>query len=157
MHDIRAIRDNPAAFDAAMARRGLSGVSSEVLAIDEARRTKITAAEAAQAERNAASKEVGAAKAKGDEAEFERLRTLVAAKKEEIARKGGNAISHFIPDDFAPLLLQLPLWIPNLPFLPSSTLQSGLLLMDKTRRGKKKIPGIFLSFFPPKSFEVCLV
>ena len=86
MHDIRAIRDNPDAFDAAMARRGLSGVSSEVLAIDEARRTKITAAEAAQAERNAASKEVGAAKAKGDDAEFERLRALVAAKKDEIAR-----------------------------------------------------------------------
>ena len=86
MHDIRAIRENPADFDAKMARRGLSGVSSEVLAIDEARRAKITAAEAAQAERNAASKEVGAAKAKGDEAEFERLRALVGEKKNEIAR-----------------------------------------------------------------------
>ena len=41
MHDIRAIRENPAAFDAAMARRGLSGVSSEVLEIDTARRAKI--------------------------------------------------------------------------------------------------------------------
>ncbi|MEM9425755.1 MAG: serine--tRNA ligase [Pseudomonadota bacterium] len=86
MHDIRAIRENPDAFDAAMARRGLSGMSSEILAIDEARRAKITAAEAAQAERNAASKEVGAAKAKGDEAEFERLRALVTEKKDEIAR-----------------------------------------------------------------------
>ncbi len=86
MHDIRAIRENPDRFDAQMARRGLSGVSSEVLAIDTARREKIAAAEAAQAERNAASKEVGAAKAKGDEAEFERLRTLVAEKKDEIAR-----------------------------------------------------------------------
>lgn len=85
MHDIRAIRENPEKFDAAMARRGLSGVSSEVLAIDEARRAKITAAEAAQADRNAASKEVGAAKAKGDEAEFERLRALVAEKKTAIA------------------------------------------------------------------------
>ena len=46
MHDIRAIRENPTDFDAKMARRGLSGVSSEVLAIDEARRAKITAAEA---------------------------------------------------------------------------------------------------------------
>ena len=86
MHDIRAIRENPEAFDAAMARRGHSGVSSEVLAIDTARRAKITAAEAAQAERNTASKEVGAAKARGDEAEFERLRALVADKKDEIAR-----------------------------------------------------------------------
>jgi seryl-tRNA synthetase len=86
MHDIRAIRENPAAFDAAMARRGLSGLSSQILALDEARRSRITSAEAAQADRNAASKEVGAAKAKGDEAEFERLRALVAAKKDEIAR-----------------------------------------------------------------------
>ncbi len=86
MHDIRAIRDNPAAFDAAMARRGLSGVSQRLLALDEARRAAIAAAEAALAERNAASREVGAAKARGDEAEFERLRALVAAKKEEIAR-----------------------------------------------------------------------
>ena len=86
MHDIRAIREHPDAFDAAMTRRGLSGVSAEVLALDAARREKIAAAEAAQAERNAASKEVGAAKAKGDEAEFERLRALVAQKKDEVAR-----------------------------------------------------------------------
>ncbi|MEP2137951.1 MAG: serine--tRNA ligase, partial [Erythrobacter sp.] len=49
-------------------------------------RAKIKAAEDALAERNAASKEVGAAKARGDDAEFERLRALVGAKKEEIAQ-----------------------------------------------------------------------
>ncbi len=86
MHDIRFIRENPEQFDAALARLGVSAVSSEILAIDEARRARITAAEAAQAERNAASKDVGGAKARGDEAEFERLRALVAAKKDEIAR-----------------------------------------------------------------------
>ena len=86
MHDIRLIRDDPAAFDTAMARRGLSGVSEEVLAIDEARRAKIHAAEEARAAQNAASKEIGAAKARGDEAEFERLRAEVADKKAEIAR-----------------------------------------------------------------------
>ncbi len=85
MHDIRAIRDNPDAFDAAMARRGLSGVSAEILAIDETRRAGILAAEQALADRNAASKLVGTAKASGDEAEFERLRVLVGAKKAEIA------------------------------------------------------------------------
>ncbi|MEL6587681.1 MAG: serine--tRNA ligase [Pseudomonadota bacterium] len=86
MHDIKAIRDTPDAFDAAMARRGLAPVSSDVLAQDEARRACITAAEAALAERNAASKQVGAAKAAGDDAEFERLRALVADKKAEITR-----------------------------------------------------------------------
>ena len=91
MHDIRMIRDNPAAFDVAMARRGLSGVSAEVLGLDAARRAAITAAETAQAEANKAAKEVGAAKAKGDEAEFERLRALVAEKKGEIAALNDEA------------------------------------------------------------------
>ncbi len=86
MHDIRAIRENPAAFDAAMARRGYANASADILAIDAARRVRITQAEEAQAERNRASKEVGAAKARGDTDEFERLRALVAEKKEEIAR-----------------------------------------------------------------------
>ena len=86
MHDIRAIRENPAAFDAALARRGLAAVSSEILALDNDRRAKILASETAAAAQNAASKEVGAAKARGDDAEFERLRALVADKKAEIAR-----------------------------------------------------------------------
>ncbi|UWQ22742.1 serine--tRNA ligase [Jannaschia sp. W003] len=85
MHDIRQIRENPDAFDAALARRGIAAVSPELMALDAARRAHIGAAEEAQAERNAASKEVGAAKARGDDAEFERLRALVAAKKDEIA------------------------------------------------------------------------
>ncbi|MFA7433976.1 MAG: serine--tRNA ligase [Gemmobacter sp.] len=86
MHDIRAIREHPEAFDAALARRGLPPASPELLAIDAARRAKILAAETAQAEQNRASKEVGAAKARGDEAEFARLRALVAEKKAEALR-----------------------------------------------------------------------
>jgi seryl-tRNA synthetase len=91
MHDIRAIRTNPDAFDAALARRGDAPLSSDILALDSARRAKIQAAEAAQAEQNAASKEVGAAKAKGDEAEFERLRALVSEKKAEVAAMQNEA------------------------------------------------------------------
>lgn len=85
MHDIRAIRENPAAFDAALARRGDAGVSSDILALDEARRAKIQQAEAAQAAQNKAAKEIGAAKAKGDNETFERLRAEVAEKKAEVA------------------------------------------------------------------------
>ncbi len=91
MHDIRAIRENPTAFDAALARRNDAPVSADILALDEARRAKINAAETAQAEQNKASKAVGAAKASGDEAEFERLRTLVAAKKAEVAQMQADA------------------------------------------------------------------
>ncbi len=86
MHDIRVIRDNPAAFDAAMARRGLSPVSPELLALDETRRAKIQAAETAQADQNKAAKAIGAAKASGDEALFNKLREDVSAKKAEVAQ-----------------------------------------------------------------------
>ncbi|MEI4470736.1 serine--tRNA ligase [Frigidibacter sp. MR17.24] len=109
MHDIRAIRENPAAFDLALGRRGLSPMSSEILSLDEARRAKILAAETAQAEQNKASKEVGAAKGRGDEAEFERLRALVAEKKAEIARLNDEAKA----DDAA--LRDLLMTIPNQP------------------------------------------
>ena len=85
MHDIRAIRDNPAAFDTALTRRGMKPLSSTILALDSDRRARIAATEAAQAEQNRASKEAGAAKGRGDEAEFERLRALVSAKKDETA------------------------------------------------------------------------
>jgi seryl-tRNA synthetase len=91
MHDLRALRDDPAAFDAALARRGLAPRAVDLLAMDAARRAAIAASEAAQAERNAASKAVGAAKARGDEAEFERLRALVTEKKDEIARLDAEA------------------------------------------------------------------
>ncbi len=91
MHDIRAIRENPAQFDAALARRGADPMSSKVLALDEARRSLIHAAETAQADQNAASKLVGAAKASGDEAEFERVRALVAEKKAEVAAMKAEA------------------------------------------------------------------
>ncbi len=85
MHDLRALRDDPDGFDAALARRGLPPCARDLLAVDAARRAAIAAAEAAQAERNAASKAVGAAKARGEEDEFARLRALVAGKRDEIA------------------------------------------------------------------------
>jgi seryl-tRNA synthetase len=91
MHDIRAIRDNAETFDAALARRGDAPLSEQILAIDSARRSKIQAAEEAQAEQNKASKLVGAAKASGDEAEFERLRALVTEKKAAVAQLNEEA------------------------------------------------------------------
>ena len=75
----------PTRFDAALARRGAAPAAAEILALDTRRREVIHAAETAQAEQNRASKEVGRAKASGDEAEFDRLRALVADKKAEVA------------------------------------------------------------------------
>ncbi|QIE44949.1 serine--tRNA ligase [Pseudohalocynthiibacter aestuariivivens] len=111
MHDIRAIRENPAAFDAALTRRpGVSPVSSDILALDEARRSKIAAAERAQADQNKASKEVGAAKASGDDAEFERLRALVGEKKAEVAEMQTEAKA------LDTQLSEMLMGIPNLPY-----------------------------------------
>ena len=109
MHDIRVIRDDPAAFDAALARRGLAPMSPEILALDADRRARIAAAESAQADQNKASKEVGAAKARGDDAEFERLRALVGEKKSEIAAMQAEA------DALDAQLRDLLMTIPNLP------------------------------------------
>ena len=109
MHDIRTIRDNPAAFDAALSRRGIDALSSDILAIDEARRAKILAAETAQAEANKAAKEVGAAKGRGDEDEFQRLRALVSEKKAEIAALNDEAKA----EDAR--LTDLLMGVPNLP------------------------------------------
>jgi seryl-tRNA synthetase len=81
MHDIKSIRDNPEAFDAALKRRGLAPLSVSLLAIDEARRTAILASEQAQARRNAASKEIGEAKKTKDEVRANALMAEVTELK----------------------------------------------------------------------------
>jgi seryl-tRNA synthetase len=81
MHDIKSIRDNPGAFDAALKRRGLEPLSASLLAIDERRRAAILASEQAQARRNAASKEIGDAKKAKDEARAAKLMAEVAELK----------------------------------------------------------------------------
>jgi seryl-tRNA synthetase len=90
MHDIRFIRDNPEAFDKALNRRPLDApskaqfASANLLALDERRRIAIQAFEQAQARRNAASKEIGQAKAKKDEATAQKLMVEVGKLKDDI-------------------------------------------------------------------------
>jgi seryl-tRNA synthetase len=81
MHDIKSIRDTPAAFDAALKRRGLEPLSASLLAIDEKRRAAILASEQAQARRNSASKEIGDAKKAKDEPRAAKLMAEVAELK----------------------------------------------------------------------------
>ena len=61
MHDIRFIRENPAAFDAGLARRGLSPMSGQILELDAQLRAATTAKQEGETLRNAASKAIGAA------------------------------------------------------------------------------------------------
>jgi seryl-tRNA synthetase len=84
MHDIRFIRDNPDTFDRGLMRRGLERQAPRLIALDEKRRMAIQAAEAAQARRNAASKEIGEAKKAKDEARANALLSEVSALRESI-------------------------------------------------------------------------
>jgi seryl-tRNA synthetase len=81
MHDIRLIRDDPAAFDAAIAKRGVSAIATALVDLDARRREVVTEAQAGQARRNEASKAIGAAKAAKDEATAQALMAEVATLK----------------------------------------------------------------------------
>lgn len=84
MHDLKDIRDNPAGFDAALARRSLPPRAGEILALDAETRALTVTLNELQARRNAASKAIGAAKAKQDHAEAARLMADVDAVKREM-------------------------------------------------------------------------
>ncbi len=97
MHDLKALRADPDAFAAALARRGVTDAAASLLAADVARRAAETRAQEALARRNAASKDIGAAMAAKDMARAEALKAEVAGLKddiaalEEAAREAGDA------------------------------------------------------------------
>jgi seryl-tRNA synthetase len=93
MHEIRRIREHKEEFDRGLMRRGLPPQADELIALDERRRAAIAKLEIAQARRNAASKEIGQAKAKKDEPraqalmlEVGELKTTIPALEEEEKR-----------------------------------------------------------------------
>ena len=89
MHDLKSIRDNPESFDAALAKRGLGPQSSAILTLDAERRALIQKLQDAQTQRNAASKEIGKAKASGDGTAAKKLMAEVANAK-KIIQAGGE-------------------------------------------------------------------
>jgi len=107
MFDLKAIRDDPGAFDQGLGRRGLPPRTPEILALDRDWRAAQTKAEQLQAERNKASKEIGAVKAKGGDA-AELLRHVAESKDEE-ARLQAEAAR------FKAEIDSLMAGIPNLP------------------------------------------
>ena len=109
MHDIRAIRENPDVYDRAWARKGLAAQTPAILALDRDLRTAVTAKQEAEAARNAASKQIGAAKAKKLEDEAQTLMAEVARLKDVIERESAReaALSKQLNDIVAAL--------PNLP------------------------------------------
>jgi len=111
MHDLKAIRADPAAFDAALARRGVAAASPALLDADNALRGIQTALQADLARRNEASKAIGAAKAAGDEAgasgllaEVGVLKVRIPAQEEaeRVAAQGVQALLAALPNLPAP-------------------------------------------------------
>jgi seryl-tRNA synthetase len=98
MHDIRAIRENPEAFDEGLRRRGLSPRAESLVALDEKRRAAILALQAAQERRNAVSKQIGVAMARKDTVAADDYRAEVAGLKatmpelEAAEREAGAAL-----------------------------------------------------------------
>src|SRR5437773_11659984 len=87
MHAIKLIGDDPAAFDAGLEKRGLQPQSEALIALDDKRRAAIAELQALQERRNAASKEIGQAKAKKDEAHAGALMREVANIKERMPKE----------------------------------------------------------------------
>ena len=81
MHDIKWIRDNAEAFDAALKKRGADAQSESLIALDEKRRAVIQRLQDMQARRNTASKEIGAAMAQKNSELAEKLKAEVAEMK----------------------------------------------------------------------------
>ncbi|MCL6707950.1 serine--tRNA ligase [Pseudomonas sp. R2.Fl] len=84
MLDIKWIRDNPQALDAALARRGAEPVAASIIALDEKRRAVLQSVQEMQSRRNAASKEIGAAMAQKNTELAEKLKAEVSALKDTL-------------------------------------------------------------------------
>ncbi len=144
MHDIKAIRDNPSAFDAGLAKRNLPPLAQKALELDEARRANLTALQEAQSRRNVVSKEVGKAKGAKDEALAAKLMAEVASLK-DILTAGEEAEQKIAADLQA--LLEV---VPN---LPRDDVPEGKDEHDNKEVRKVGTPGIF-AFKPKQHFEL---
>ena len=144
MHDLKWIRDNPDEFDAGLAKRGLEAHAAKILDLDASRRAVQTALQDAQTKRNDASKSIGAAKAKGDDAGAQTLIDEVADLKEKI--KSGE-------DEERDLAEQLDEFLSGLPNLPFDDVPEGEEEADNLEIRKHLEPGTF-DFAPKQHFEI---
>jgi seryl-tRNA synthetase len=109
MHDIKAIRDNPEAFDAGLKRRGMAPLAADLVALDQERRRLVQVAEELQGQRNSISREIGKLKAAGDE-------TAAAAASAEVSRlKEAMPAAEAAEREVAAAIESRLATIPNLP------------------------------------------
>lgn len=144
MLDIRLIRDNPAALDDALKKRGAEPASSDILKLDDARREHLTKLQDAQSARNTASKAIGKAKASGDEAEAARLIEEVAKHKAFI--QDGEEEERRLTDALETALASLP----NIPLDDVPVGSDEDANVELRQAGTKTIP----NFEPKEHFEL---
>jgi seryl-tRNA synthetase len=145
--DIKWIRDNPDAFVAGLKNRGFEAprdLLTQILSLDEQRRGTIQHLQEAQGRRNAASKEIGKAKASKDEAAAERLMDEVAALKSTI--QAGEADEKRLDDELRTLLA-------NIPNMPAADVPIGPDEKANVELRKVGTPPKF-DFAPKQHFEL---
>jgi seryl-tRNA synthetase len=144
MFDIKWIRDNAAAFDAAMARRGLPPQAGALIALDDERRAHVATLQDAQERRNAASKEIGKAKATGDDAGAQALIDEVAKIKQAIhdGEEAERALTAKVVDALSVL-----------PNMPLDDVPDGADESDNVELRRVGTPRSF-DFEPKEHFEV---
>jgi seryl-tRNA synthetase len=142
--DIKWIRDNADAFDASLKRRQLEPQAAELIALDDKRRVCLTALQNAQSRRNAASKEIGKAKAAKDDATVSNLMTEVADLKDRIAKGEEEARG---------LDAQIKAAIEVIPNLPRAEVPDGADEKSNAEVRKVGTPRTF-DFAPKQHFEI---
>jgi seryl-tRNA synthetase len=144
MLDIKWIRDNPAALDRALTRRGAPPAAEIILGIDEERRAHIQKVQSAQERRNSASKEIGKAKAAKDEATAAALMAEVAQIKDFLAH--AEEEERRLDKELADALAVLP----NVPLDDVPNGRDEKDNVEKSMSGQKRLYG----FEPKEHFEI---
>lgn len=144
MHDIKLIRDNPEAFDRAIARRGVAPQSATLIELDRKRRAAQTEFDELQGKRNTLSKEIGVAKGKKDEARAGELMAEVAALKERLGLLEVEQRAH------EEALTDALSRIPN---LPADDVPEGLDEKANVELRRSGVPGNY-SFKPKEHFDL---
>ncbi len=144
MHDIKIIRENPAAFDAAIARRGLSPLAESLIALDAKRRAAQAEFDATQGKRNTLSKEIGAAKAKKDEARANALMAEVGELKDRLSALEAEQKQHEVALADA---------LSRIPNLPATDVPDGLDENANQELRRHGTPRAF-AFKPKEHFDL---
>jgi len=116
MHDLRLIRENPEAFDAALAKRGVEPVAADLLKLDEERRALTTRLQEMQSRRNEASKAIGQAMGQGDKEKAEALKAEVSEIKQTMPQ---------LEDEERKKTKALNDWLASIPNLPAEGVPEG--------------------------------